>query len=104
LLIIPAPGAVAQEKMAMADTIKGERCADCGELFMPHRIVEEKGELLCRTCWTKRKHEEGDLESVKEIPRRGNMAEPSPRNPWIWVGLAAGALVLVALVLVMILR
>ena len=82
VLVIPHPTA----DPFLTDTIKGVCCADCGAMFLPHKITRVGGEALCQAC---REQRETAPEEITEIARS---------NLGLW--LALGAVVLVLLVVV----
>lgn len=102
LIIIPLPGVAPLPPVESAETIKGERCADCGEIFMPHRIVDDAGKLRCRPCWGKRHDAGGVLLVVQHDPPPAN--DSSTRSLVIWLSFGAGMLLLFALLLLLLFR
>ena len=101
LLIVPRPGAKPLPPMVIVDTVKAEFCTDCGAMFMPHRIVEDDGDPLCRPCQSKRWQANSANKSKMAPPRRRKL---SRKSLLVWIGLGIGATALIALALILILR
>lgn len=99
LLIVPRPGAKPLPKMVMVDTVKAEFCTDCGAMFMPHRIVDDGGDPLCRPCQSKRWHAAGTGKKNTPPRRKAKLG-----SRWVWIGLGTGIVALIALTVVLILR
>jgi hypothetical protein len=101
LLIVPRPGAKPLPPMVIVDTVQAEFCTDCGAMFMPHRMVDDGGDPLCRPCQSKRWQADGPAKGKKVSPRR---RKANLGSLWVWFGLGAGVVALVALTVVLILR